>query len=530
MTKSDTAYTFKSMITNKSMVVQKKPDAGGMVYNYTHVIPKKLVSKRLNPVTSLSETFSFRQLVPGISLLDDNGESRIVPLMTEVTIGASIYGFDSGIVDVRDSKAYINLYTSDDTGTELDLVTRKEININDLNNGVNINGLYPDTSYAIKITAFVNDGSGNYIEQQLYDVDENSPSKTYYFNTLSGVNFSGFYYYYSARSYDSKALYFYYSMDRTMGFDEVRYVFSKRVINPLTGEYSYEVMDDLNIPNDSRLQNNMTLKIDVNPGETSFVFGDRYRLEVIPIVYITIDGERTPVELSNDGGIYDFNLRSMKNPYVGVKGVYTSDYTAGSNVITFVTNVYDSSRVVVGDTYHVQLLDDAGNDITPQAYVGYNASTKRYNVEYRAPDLEVGHVYRFVVKYSVDMKNNIVSTEDREYVYEINLLSSDDVNVGNITAVANPVYTNRVDLQFTNSYRLTAVDTLNYSIYNSLDGSSIDGTIPFVPIPKSVGGQTIYLQELPEMLPTAGLYYIQTQFLFDGRVVYDGGVDYTYIE
>ena len=530
MTKSDTAYTFKSMITNKSMVVQKKPDEGGMVYNYTHVIPKKLVSKRLNPVTSLSETFSFRQLVPGISLLDDNGESRIVPLMTEVTIGASIYGFDSGIVDVKDSKAYINLYTSDDTGTELDLVTRKEININDLNNGVNINGLYPDTSYAIKITAFVNDGSGNYIEQQLYDVDKNSPSKTYYFNTLSGVNFSGFYYYYSARSYDSKSLYFYYSMDRTMGFDEVRYVFSKRVMNPLTGEYSYEVMDDLNIPNDSRLQNNMTLKIDVNPGETSFVFGDRYRLEVIPIVYITIDGERTPVELSNDGGIYDFNLRSMKNPYVGVKGVYASDYTGDSNVITFVTNVYDSSRVVVGDTYHVQLLDDAGNDITPQAYVGYNASTKRYNVEYRAPDLEVGHVYRFVVKYSVDMKNNIVSTEDREYVYEINLLSSDDVNVGNITAVANPVYTNRVDLQFTNSYRLTAVDTLNYSIYNSLDGSSIDGTIPFVPIPKSVGGQTIYLQELPEMLPTAGLYYIQTQFLFDGRVVYDGGVDYTYIE
>ena len=36
---------------------------------------------------------------------------------------------------------------------------------------------------------------------ELYDIDDNTPSKTYYFNTLSGVNFDEFYYYYNRASF-----------------------------------------------------------------------------------------------------------------------------------------------------------------------------------------------------------------------------------------------------------------------------------------------------------------------------------------
>lgn len=523
-------YVFHSVIyDDQSMTIDHNPDEGGMVFNYSHIIPKKLNTKVLQPSTSASNSFSFNQLVPGISVLDRMGISRIVPLMTSVSVSASLYGFDSSVISVQNSKAYINIYKSDETGTEMEFITRKEININDLETGATVDGLFPDTSYAMRITAFVKDANGNYVEQTLYDVDDNTPSKVYYFNTLSGVNFSDFRYHYHAESYNSKYIRFYYSMDKTMGFDEIQYKFYKRVFNEQTGEYSYELMEDMNIPSTGGLQNNMSLKIDVNPGQTSLIFGQNYRLEVIPYVYVTIDGVRTPIQLSNEGGVYDFNLRSLKKPYVGVKGVYTSDYTGNKNVITFVTNVYDSSCVVVDDTYTIQILDENDNDITPSAYVGYNASTKRYNVEYLASDLEVGHVYRFIVHYSVDMKNNITSTEDRQYVYEINLYSSDDINVGNVVAAGNNIYPNRVDLQFSNSYRLTLIDTLSYSIYNSLDGSSIDNSIEFAPQEKTVGGQKIYVQPLPDILPTTGLYYIQTQFLYNGQVIYDGGVDYTYV-
>ncbi len=529
-TTNDDSYVFTNIISEKGMTIQHNPDEGGMVFNYNHIIPKQLSSKTLQPTTAESTSFTFNDVVPGVSLLDKMGVSRIVPLMTSASVSASLFGFDSGVIDIQNSKAYLNIYKTNDTGTDLEFVTKKEINIHDLESSVTIEGLYPDTSYAMTITAFIKEsGSGNYVEKQLYDVDDNTPSKTYYFNTLSGVTFDSFYYYYSATSYNSKRLSFYYSMNRTMGFDEIQYKLYKRVFNELTGEYSYQLMDDMNLPSTTALQSNMSLRINVNPGETSLIFGDYYRLEVIPYVYVMVDGVRTPVRLTNEGGVYDFNLRSLKRPYVGVKGVYTSDYTGDKNVITFVTNVYDNSRVVVDDTYTVQLLDENGNDITPEAYVGYRASTRRYNTEYLATDLEVGHIYRFIVKYSVDMKNNIESTEDRQYVYEINLLSSDDINVGNVVATGNNIYPNRIDLQFSNSYRLTAIDTLSYSIYNSTDGSSIDGSIEFAPEEKTVGGQKVYVQPLPDTLPATGLYYVQLQFLYEGRVIYDGGIDYTYV-
>ena len=526
---SGNKYVLTSMISNQSFEVEHKPDQGGMVYNYTHVIPKKLSSVTLQPSSAQYNTFKFTQVVPGISVLDTTGESRIVPLMTNVSVGASLYGFDRGIIDIRDSKIYIHVYKTNESGADLEELLVKETDVDSFTQSVVVDGLYPDTSYALRFYAFVNDGEGNYIERQLYDVDENNPAKTYYFNTLSGVEFSDFYYTYTPTSYSSKKLNFYYTMSRTMGFDKVRYVFSERKLDELTGQYYFVPVENLVVADDPGLQSNMKLQIDVSPGTTGFVFGNYYRLEVIPIVYATVDGERVEVELSNDGGIYNFNLRSLKSPYVGVKGSYTADYTSNKNVIVFTTNIYDSSRVVVGDKYTIQVLDDNDRDITPDAYRGYEASTRRYNVQYRVPDLEVGHIYRFLVKYTVDMKNDIDSAEDKVYSYEINLLSSDEVNVGTINAVQDSIYPNRVDLQFMYSYRLTAIDTLNYSIYNSEDGSSIDGSIDFEPSVTTISGETVYIQKIPDTLPSFGLYYIQTQFLFGGKVVYDGGLDYTYV-
>ena len=527
MTKSTSFYTFKSMISGKSFKVNYEPDEGGMVYNYSHLVPKKLVSVSLQPASVEYNTFRFTKIVPGISVINTTGDSRIIPLMTTASIGASIYGIESGIIDIRDSKIFIHIYKTD--GESLEEIGVKETTVEELRNSVTIDNLYPDTGYALRMFAFIKGEDGNYTEQQLYDIDENNPARTYYFNTLSGVRFSDFRYQYSATKYNKKSLTFFYSMNRTMGFDKVRYVFTERKLNELTGQYYYVPVENLTIPDDNGLENNMKLQFSVAPGETGLIFGNSYRLEVIPIASITIDGVVQEIELSNVGGIYDFNLSSLKNPYIGVRGTYTPDYTNDRNVIEFTTTVYDRDRVIVGDKYTIQLLNDQGQDITPAAYVGYEASTTSYRIIYRAPDLEVGHIYKFLVKYTADMKNDIESAEDRVYSYEINLLSSDEINVGNITAVANLIYTNRVDLQFSYSYRLTSIATLNYSIYNSNSGSVIDGSIPFSPEQKTVGGQNLYIQPLPDTLPSPGMYYIQTQFIAGGRVVYDGGVDYTYL-
>ena len=527
MTKNANAYTFKSMISGKSFKVNHKPDAGGMVYNYSHLVPKKLASVSLQPASTEYNTFKFTKIVPGISVMNTIGESRIVPLMTSVSIGASIYGIENGLIDIRDSKIYIHVYKTD--GENLEEVGVKETTVEELKTSVTIDNLYPDTGYALRMFAFIKGEDGNYTEQQMYDIDENNPARTYYFNTLSGVRFSNFTYEYSAKRYDKKTLTFFYSMNRTIGFDKVRYVFTQRLLDPITGQYYYEPVENLSLPDDTGLENNMKLQFSIAPGETGLVFGNSYRLEVKPIASITIDGVTQEIELSNIGGTYDFTLNTLKKPYIGVRGTYTPDYTNDRNVIDFTTTVYDSNRVIVGDKYTIQLLNDQGQDITPAAYVGYEASSRTYRIVYRAPDLEVGHVYKFLVKYTVDMKNDIVSAEDRVYSYEINLLSSDEINVGNISAVANLIYTNRIDLQFSYSYRLTSINKLNYSIYNSASGAVMDGSIDFNPQQIKVDGQSLYIQPLPNTLPSPGLYYIQTQFIADGRVVYDGGVDYTYI-
>ena len=83
---------------------------------------------------------------------------------------------------------------------------------------------------------------------------------------------------------------------------------------------------------------------------------------------------------------------------------------------------------------------------------------------------------------------------------------------------------------FYDSYKLTELDTVRYSIYSS-GGYSIDGEEEFTPITLTLQeGIVYYYYTLSSVLPSTGQYYVQIQFLKDNQIIIEENAEYNYIK
>lgn len=521
-------FVFKDLLNNK-IEIDRSPDEGGIVFNYEHVIPKKLETALLTNSGS-SNKFTINNVVPGISLLDETGNSRIIPMIQSIELSAAIYGIES--LDIKNSEIKIVVNELDESNNILNEENRieKTVSIEELSTGIEIDGLEPDTNYGIRLYAEIKENQGTYELKQLYDIDKLSDSETYTTRTLSGVNFSDFQVKLSAESYENKSLNISYYMDRTMGYDLIRYKLYEKRTDEITGEIRYVEVPDLEIPDVTKedLQNNMKLEIDANPS-SNINYNKEYRLEVKPIYKA---GDNREVELTNTGGEYEFKLLRPNNPYIAIKSDYEENSDNPENLdLIFITTIYDREHTIQNDNYKVTILYKDGNneiDVTPEEYKNQQQYTSIYNKKFRLNNREPGGRYTIQIDYVLDELNNGEGSQT-SYSYSVKLLNPDSINVGDITAVPSRYYSNRVDLLFRGSRYLTSIDTLNYSIYNISDGTTKDGKISFSPKEKTIGSETLYVQSLPDSFTTDGQYYIQTQFIKDNEVVYNGGTDYTYL-
>ena len=523
---TDSLYKFTNIINNKKIEIDKTGDEGGLLYNYSHVIPKLLKEKKLTPATSNDQSITFDTITPGISVKAESGESRIIPMISSVNIAGEVFGENSGLFEIRDSKIFIELYSTNTMGTDLELIDSVETTTTELNNGVNIDELLPDSPYAIKFYADIKVGN-EYVRKQLYDIDDNDELKVYYFNTLSGVNFSNFNHSYNAISYSNKTLNFSYNMDKTLGFNKLKYIVRKREVNPDTGDITYSEVEDLNIEDETLLQKTMTLSVDVSPTKNKFQFGERYQLEVIPISIIELNGISQDVNLTNNGGIYNFKLQKLKNPFVRIKSEYSDTSFNNLRDLIFVINIYDSSKIIYDGTYSVKIYDEDNIDITPEEYKDKWFQISEFNKKIKIENQEINKTYKIKVTCRIDKENIGDDNTFKSSSYEIKLLDIGDVAIGNISVSRNA--DNKLELYFSNSDSLTSIDTLSYSIYNTSDGTSVSRTIDFIPQEINIGDDKIYVQTLPDIIDEYGLYYIQTQFIKDNNVIYDGGLEYTYV-
>lgn len=516
----ETRIKLTNNLSGRSITIENRPDEGGFAFNYEYMLLKKLDTQELK--CDKDQTFMFDQLIPGISLRDVYGTEQIAPTIRTVIFKAKISGL--GASDIKDSKVYMELFETDEQGLDLKPVSTYSYTLEQLESEVEVEDLLPKQNYAMKFYAEIADGNGGYVKKQLYDLDDNTDAKTYYFKTLSSIKISDMKARYSATSYKNKHITLSYVVDRTIGYDKLRYTLSKRVYNEETDTYEFVPMET-KLVDDIAFKNDMSIKIPCPPG-SEFEFGQQYKFVVTPIVDITINGTTTEVELEEPGELI-YNLTSLLNPIVGVNSFISP---SGNDALEFRVNVFDVDKIIVNGEYRVQIIDEEGIDITPADIIGKTYNINEHNKKFTIEGLNQDEGYTFKVIYRADKKNDITSAETVEVEYSANALNASGINIGTVSAAPNSTSINTIDLTFINSYRLTEIDTVRYSIYSTIDGSSQDNELAFTPEQRKLVDNTYaYVFSLPETLPASGTYYIQIQFINEGKVINETTVEHTYI-
>ena len=101
--------------------------------------------------------------------------------------------------------------------------------------------------------------------------------------------------------------------------------------------------------------------------------------------------------------------------------------------------------------------------------------------------------------------------------------------MGNITTAQNSAEPNKIDLVFNNSYKLNAIDSIRYSVYNT-NGYAESMEEEFIPTQYKLGdnGDVYYIYTLSPKLNAYGKYIIEIQFLKEGNIVDYESLEYIY--
>lgn len=526
---SDSDFLLSLQNSSYYTIISSTPMQAGIRANATYLNLKKLTTKTLT--ASTGDSFEFKQVIPGVSLENEDGVLNIFAGIKTVSFKASIFGF--GANNIKDNLIYVQISETDETGSfKTEIGEPSTFTLDEINAGVcEIKNLDPKQDYAMEFFSYLDNGEGEYVYTKLYDLDDNSNTRIYYFKTLSSVGISNINIEYVPTDYSHKELILTYDLDRIMGYDKIEYKLYRRVYNSELGAYEFSE-SSITISDDVGFKTHMTKSINCNPG-SGFSFGSVYRITITPYVESTV-GETTEwIALDEKIGDYTFNLRSLKSPTVGISASIYDGEDATPEALDFYVIFFDSDCVVVNGTYsiNVEELDSDGNvvqDVTTSEFAGKSFEITGSRRRFLIDGLNENTNYKFTVNYLLDIRNN-KSKVSKSVSYITKALNANSVSSGSVTAVANATNKNKIDLNFIGSYRLDVVDNIRYSIYNSFDGTSYDNDIPFVIKTKTVGSNTIYYMTLPEVLSTQGLYIIQFQLIEDNVVVDEQTIDYNFI-
>lgn len=538
-------FVLTNMMSDRSVTIYGPPSSGGYSHNYQYMVLNKLELNDLSP--SGSNEFQFDQVIPGISLLDSDGKRQIGTTIRTVTFKADVYGFgddEFSASDIKDDTVYIELKAVTDLG-HLDESVPEEYrtvsltqSLEQFSTAVEIKDLLPKQNYAMTFWAYVltknEDGSQEYVYKQLYDIDTNSDSETYNFKTLSqiGITFpSENTHVITTNSYDEKYVTLNYMLDTVVGYDRIEYSVEKYTLSDV-GVGSWVPVEGLELPVETVFTKSMSVKIPFEPGGV-MEFGATYRVTIKVIVDINVGEGVNSIELEGPG-VYSMKTTTLRSPSIAITSSVTNGSDAGT--LTFAVTMRDTNKIIPNAGYTISVVDAAGNDLAldgnvelPSDY--YDLHTSVYK-RFKFVGIDPTKVYTITVSYLGDINN---TGDEDSYVtykktYSSRVLNESGIDIGTVTASANSTATNAIDITFLNSYKLTSIKSLRYSIYMSDSGTGFDGEMDFNPEQLTVGSSTIYKIMLPEYLVDTGVYYIQLQFLStNNTVVAETTIDYAYI-
>lgn len=487
-------------------------EPSGIMYDENNIVLKELKTQKLD---ATNKNVRFDLIIPGISMLDSSNKINITSLLDSAEVNAKIINLDT--VQILDNLIYIELYETDENGTNAKYVETIKEGITAFLGPVEIKNLSPETNYYIQFYAYVyNNELGDYEKRYLYDVDQLVSGCKYNFYTLSSVDISNISAQMVERSYVNKNLQIKYNLDVIYGYDHIEYILQKKVGD----EY---VDTNIDIPDVSTFFTEMKLEIDASPGRNpDIVYGGKYRIYIKPVgFYDDENGNRLELDLGTV--YYDFQIDQSQQPYIGISS------GKSANMIYFRVSVSDPDYIIVNGTYDVELYDDQGVLVAEIKRQSIGTINKRFEFTKDNYDLVDGKTYTFVVTARTDTKNTNSGFETRKL--QKSIIYGDYVDLGTVTTTKNMDDLVSIDVIFSDSYKLTTVDTVQYTITSNSTDFYLSSTTEFIVRYDSEKG--LYYFTIP-ITNTANfvennMYNIGMNFYTNNRLVTQTETSYYYV-
>ena len=492
---------------NKTINLPIDIDQTGVIYDDNNLIAKNIRSGNLS---SSNNRVKFSHIIPGISLLNDDDHIDITPLLTGVYVNADITNYQS--TTIQDDLIYFELYQIDTNGTGAQYLGSLSHTISEFENPILIDNLIHKTNYYIKVYANVlNPETNTYEKQYLYDMDQQAVGCIYNFHTLSDVGIKNIKVRFVANSYTDKKLSIDYELENVIGFNYIKYELYKQTSN------GYERVN-INIPNSTNFFKEMHLEISASPSlANEIVYSGKYRLVISAYGEYTSNGEVHGLSLGSNSK--NFEVPKYEQPHIGI--------TAGKSEgeIYFRVTITDKSHVINNDVYSVRLLDSNNNVVAGTDGVSVRLINKKFTFDEETYNLVNGEVYTFDVSINNDYTNtkqNLVPVhKSRKIQY------GSAIDLGTVVLYENKTTPNAFDLIFSDSYRLTSIDSVTYSISSITTGFYISNSGAFNVRYDSARNIYIYSFNLEDTVFDENDVYLFTfNFYQDGTLVNEAEFDY----
>ena len=485
---------------------------GGLTYEYNLINLKQVEKVKLN--NDGTNDVMIDLIIPGISLKDSTGKLNIQSEIDNIKFKATIISHEQ--VKIENDLIYIDIYKTDENGNNEKFIKTEKRTIQDFNNHITINELEPKQYYLMKFRAKIITKNENVEEKYLYDIDYQVLGKAYYFSTLANVGISEVNVKYNPTSYNQKAIDITYKLDRIFGYKKIIYKIDK--LNEETQNYE----NVINNMEDILFKKEMLKQIPCNPGSI-FEFGKNYKLTIMPLAIIEqMDGGIKEIELGTVE--HEFKLPELRRPLIGI-----SETRPSNDKLNYKITIYDEDRIVENDKYKIRILNNRQEDITPEQYKNKMFSTNLLNNIIKLDGIDKSKEYSIEVITMLDYNNDKKQLKENKKTHITYPINTSGISIGNVSTTKNNIQKNKIDLIFNNSYNLTKIDQIRYSIYN-INGYAINDTQAFVPVQSTIAGENIYTFTIEQNLKEEGRYYIELQFLQEGEIVEACSIEHTYIE
>ena len=432
-------------------------DQTGVVYNNNNLIVKNVKESNLS---SNDNQMMFDFIVPGISMHDASNKITIAPLLTGAYVTATISTFSETVI--KDNLIYFELFETNSAGTGAVYVDTLSHNVSEFGSAILIDNLKNQANYYIRVYANVlNPKTNLYEKHYLYDVNQQAIGVNYNFHTLSDVGISNVRVAFVANSYTDKKVTIDYNLENVTGYNYIAYTLYKKNGNV------YDKVNSINIPRSTSFFRSMHIELSAAPSITNeLVYGGSYRINIAAYGEFNNGGSSSEIALGSS--MVSFEIPESEDPYVGITSGKDSD------LIYFRVTINDDSHVIEGDKYDIQLVDSNQHVIASQTDIDSTVINRRFSFNGDTYGLVNGNTYTFRVITKHDYTNTRQNIVTKYKTRSIQYGSS--VDLGTVFLSKNADNPELFDLIFSDSYRLTSIERITYSVSSINTGFYISKT------------------------------------------------------